>query len=160
MCPKWPNFTWYLADHARFLLYLPEKIFSRNLGEAICMCPLPPPVSYAYDPFQKCVDLPVLIVTTRRSKHLWKEIHKLYHGIYNMILNELTTSPLRTRNRIISIRRVSLPVRVTFFANLLAGSVGVGGRGNGVTPSWPMEVKSGIRGRVRARQKAPEGVTK
>ena len=77
-----------------------------------------------------------------------------------MILNELTTSPLRTRNRIISIRRVSLPVRVTFFANLLAGSVGVGGRGNGVTPSWPMEVKSGIRGRVRARQKAPEGVTK
>jgi len=27
----------------------------------------------------------------------------------------------------------------------------------GVTPSWPMEANNGVRGRVRAAQKAPDG---
>ena len=30
-------------------------------------------------------------------------------------------------------------------------------REHGVAPSWSMEANSGIRGRVRAAQKAPEG---
>jgi len=29
----------------------------------------------------------------------------------------------------------------------------------GVTPWWPTEANSGVRGRVHARQKAPEGMT-
>ena len=31
------------------------------------------------------------------------------------------------------------------------------GEAMGVTPSWPMEADSGVRGRVRAVQQAPEG---
>jgi len=31
--------------------------------------------------------------------------------------------------------------------------------GHAVTPSWPMEANRGVRGRVRAAQKAPEVMT-
>jgi len=35
--------------------------------------------------------------------------------------------------------------------------IAVDGGGHGVTTSWPMEANSGVRGRVRAAEKAPEG---
>ena len=38
------------------------------------------------------------------------------------------------------------------------GWVGVGGRGLGVIPSWPMEANSGVRGRDRVAEKALEGM--
>lgn len=62
-------------------------------------------------------------------------------------------------NRHNSIRQVSPPVhffRVLLITNKMGG---VGGGGQGVTPLWSMETKSGFRGRDRARHKALEGIT-